>query len=364
MRARALSLLQELTDAPGAPGNEDAIRKIIHRELNKGARHSFETDRSGNLLCRRSGESPASPRVMITAHMDEVAFMVQNITDDGFIQFVPLGGWWAHVIVAQAMHVVTRDGRMIPGCISSTPPHFLPDEAKKKLLDVEQMFLDVGGSSRRQVEEDMGIRLGDSIVPATRFQEMAAPDHFMAKAFDNRVGVASLIQAMEDLAEETLPCQVLGVATVQEELGCRGAVTAAALAKPEFAIILEGPPADDTPGFKKSECQGALGKGVQIRVMDPSALSSRSLVDFAVTTAQANGIPHQLTVRRGGGTDAKSFQFYGLGVPCVVLGVPSRYIHCHHSIIHLADYLAVLELTTAMLRAFNGDVATELTRFL
>src|SRR5690606_39189251 len=127
----------------------------------------------------------------------------------------------------------------------------------------------------------------------------------------------------------------------------------ASLAKPDVAVILEGPPADDTPGFSPADSQGALGKGVQIRVMDPGALSSRALVAFTIATAESAGIPYQVTVRRGGATDAKAIQVRDIGVPCVVLGVPARYIHSHHAIIDIRDYLEMVKLSEALVRALN-----------
>ncbi len=364
MRDDAIRLLQRLTDAPGVSGDEGPVREIFLDELRKFGAHELIADRSGNVLCSRSSNALNRPRVMITAHMDEVGFMVQNITTEGFIQFVPLGGWWSHTVLAQAMTVVTRSGRQIPGCIASVPPHQLGEEARAKVVPLEKMYLDVGAHSRDEAMEALGIQLGDSIVPATKFQSLAGEGLYMAKAFDNRVGMALMIQALQNLADTELPNQWLGVATVQEELGCRGAVTAAELAKPDVGIVLEGPPADDTPGMKRADAQGQLGGGVQVRIADPGALSSKALVDFVVETAKAHEIKHQLTVRAGGGTDARSFQAHALGVPCVVLGVPARYIHSHHSIIQIEDYLQALMLVKVLAKAIDRSAYESLVAFL
>ena len=322
MRAEALRLLKSFTEAHGAPGHEDQVRQIFHEELKAHAGYVFATDRSGSVLCSRGGDASDGPRVMITAHMDEVGFMVQRITKDGFLRFVPLGGWWGHTVLAQAVTVRTSGGREITGCVASVPPHQLGADARSKVMELDSMCIDVGAMSREQVTDEFGIQLGDSIVPATKFRTMANEDLVMAKAFDNRVGMSLLVQAMQNLQGTSVPNQLLGVATVQEELGCRGAVTAAALAKPDVAIVLEGPPADDTPGMSRDEARGALGEGVQIRIMDPRALSSKRLVDFVRNVAETSGIRHQLTVQRYGGTDASSFQAYDQGVPAIVLGVP------------------------------------------
>lgn len=364
MRDEAERLLKMYTEAPGAPGHEGRVRKLFHEELRDAGPFAFATDGSGCVMVSREGDSPNVPRVMVTAHMDEVGFMVQHITKDGYLRFVPLGGWWPHSVLAQGVTVYNGKGEIIPGCVASTPPHRLSENAATKVMELEDMAIDVGAESREQVEVEFGIQLGDPIVPATRFQRLAHPDRFLAKAFDNRAGIALLTQAMRSLAREKLDNQLLGVATVQEELGCRGARTAAALAQPDVALVLEGPPADDTPGTAPHDAQGALGGGVQIRVMDPGALSSRRLVDFVIARAKEAGIAHQVSVRRGGGTDASSFQVHNLGVPSVVLGVPVRYIHSHHSILQITDYLEALKLIEVLVKALDSEAVRRLMDFL
>lgn len=364
MREEAVRLLKRFTETPGASGNEDRVREAYHEELRTLSGHRFATDHTGGVLCSRESDSPDGPRVMVTAHMDEVGFMVQNVTKHGYLEFVPLGGWWSHTVLAQGVTVVTQSGALIPGCVASIPPHQLGEGAAAKVMELDKMAIDVGAESREQAMEAFGIQLGDSIVPATPFQALQHPDRFLAKAFDNRVGMALLTQTMQNLAGEALANQLLGVATVQEELGCRGAVTAAALAKPQVAIVLEGPPADDAPGMNREGAQGALGEGAQIRVMDPRALSSKRLVDFVICQAKDAGIAHQVTVRRSGGTDASSFHLHDLGVPSVVLGVPVRYIHSHHGILDIRDYLETLKLIEVVVRALDAEATASLTKFI
>ena len=147
-------------------------------------------------------------------------------------------------------------------------------------------------------------------------------------------------------------------------MGRRGARTAANALRPDVAIILEGPPADDTPGFFRAESQGCLGGGVQIRMFDPSAIGNPRLARLAINTAREQGIPHQITVRRSGGTDAGSFHVSNEGVPCVVLGTPARYIHSHNAIIDLNDYLAMTALTVALARRLDEETVAGLTEYL
>jgi endoglucanase len=359
MRQKALSLLQELTEAHSVPGHEDEVRAIFVDELQDCG--ELSTDRNGSVFCELEGNGP---RVVIAGHMDEVGFMVQNITPDGFIQFLPLGGWWEHNLLSQRVEILTRSGDKVLGVVSSRPPHFLPEAQRRQVMSIDQMFIDVAAESRRDVEEGLGISLGDPIAPWSPFTPMARDDWFMAKAFDNRVGMAATIQAGEILAASERPNQLVLVGTVQEEVGLRGARTAANVLQPDAAIILEGPPADDTPGFSRAECQGRLGGGVQIRMFDPSAIGNPRLARLAIETAREQGIPHQVTVRRSGGTDAGSFHLSNEGVPCVVLGVPARYIHSHNAIIDINDHLAMTALAIALARRLDAETVAGLTEYL
>ena len=358
MREKAIGLLQELTDAHGAPGFEDEVRAIFADELSDVG--GISTDGNGSVFC----ELGEGPRVLLTGHMDEVAFRVQNITAEGFIQFVTLGGWWPHTLLAQRVTVRTSSGDKILGVVSSKPPHFLPDSERSKVLGIEQMFIDVGAHSRMDLEQNYGVRIGDPIVPSTEFTRMKHPDYLMAKAFDNRVGMACAIQATQALAASGHPNRLIACGTVQEEVGVRGATTAAVHAKPDVAVVLEGTPADDTPGFNRAQSQGAVGKGVQIRMQDPTAIMNPALVDLAVAIAEEEDIPYQVTVRSSGGTDARAFHLSGTGVPSIVLGVPSRYIHSHNSMIDVNDYLAMVNLSMALAQKLDGDTVRGLTSFL
>ncbi|MGK0186894.1 MAG: putative aminopeptidase FrvX [Verrucomicrobiales bacterium] len=356
----AQSLLKELTETPAVPSFEDGVRKIVARELKSCG--DIRHDRSGSLYCE-CPSSAGGPRVLVTGHMDEVGFMVQNITEDGFIQFVPLGGWWTHTLLAQRVTVLTSAGEAITGVISSTPPHFLSADERTKVRPIEELFIDVGASSREEATDDFGIQVGDAIAPVTAFSQMRNPKMLMAKAFDNRVGVGLTIQTLQSLRGETTPNTLIGLTTVQEEVGVRGAVTASRATKPDVALVIEGAPADDTPGFNRSDSQGQIGKGVQVRIMDPTAIMSRRLVDLVKEVATADGIPHQVTVRRSGGTDARAIHMSGEGVPTVVLAVPARYIHSHNSIIHIDDYLAAHQLICALVRKLDAATVSSLTDF-
>jgi len=358
MRAEAIALLKELTEAHAVPGHKDEVRAIFVDEL--GETGELSTDNNGSVFC----ESGQGPRVLVAGHMDEVGFLVQAITPDGFLLLVPVGGWWEHTLLAQRVEVLTRAGTKVLGVIGSRPPHFLPEAQRRQLMGIDQMFIDVGAASGRQAVEEFGISLGDPVAPWSPFTPLAAEGLYMAKAFDNRVGMAAVIQAGKRLAATGHPNRLVLAGTVQEEVGLRGARTAAVQVQPNVAIVLEGPPADDTPGFARAEAQGRLGGGVQIRMFDPSAIMNPRLARFAIKVAEAEGIPYQIAVRRSGGTDAGSIHLSNEGIPCVVLGVPARYIHSHNAVIDLDDYLHLVALTTAMVRRLDDETVDEFVRYL
>ena len=359
MRTKALSLLQELTEAHSISGFEDEVRAIFIDELSDVG--PLATDRNGSVICAHPGEGP---RVLVAGHMDEVGFMVQNITLDGFIQFLTIGGWWNQVMLGQRVQILTRSCEKILGVIGSKPPHFLPPAQRDNPVPVEAMFIDVGASSRREASDEFGISLGDPIAPLSLFTPLTKPGLFMAKAFDNRVGMAAVIQSALELSVTDHPNELIFAGSVQEEIGLRGAKTLASFVKPDVAIVLEGPPADDTPGFSPQESQGKLGGGVQIRLYDPSAIGNPRLAELAIQTAEEANIPYQVTVRRSGGTDAGSFHIANQGIPCVVLGTPARYIHSHNAIIDIDDHLAMVSLTIALAGKLDEATVESLTRYL
>ncbi|NBV49360.1 MAG: M42 family peptidase, partial [Verrucomicrobia bacterium] len=312
-----LRLLEDYTQAHGTSGHEDAVRAIFVRELRGRA---FSADGLGGVLA-----APASPkggpRVVLTAHMDEIGFLVQAVTHDGFLRVVPVGGWPDGVLAAQRLRVWSRAARKeFLGVVAALPPH----QGGAQAASADKVLVDIGARSAEAVAR-LGIRPGDPVVPEGPFTALAEPGLYVAKAFDNRVGMAALTLATHALDAAPPACDLLAVATVQEEVGCRGAVVAARLAKPDVVIVLEGPPADDLPGLAPhGETQGALGGGVQVRAYDPTAIMNPRLVDLALQVAAGQGIPCQLAVRRTGGTDARAFQAHELGLPVIVLGVPAR----------------------------------------
>lgn len=357
MATKSEKLLKRFTEAHGVPGYEDEVRALFVEEL-EGA-GAFSTDKSGSVVCDLGGKGP---RVLLTAHMDEVGFRVQSVTSKGFLQIIEAGGWWPHVVLAKQLVIKTAAGKKLIGVVGSKPPHFLPESERQKVMSIDSMFVDIGASSREEVAE-LGVRVGDPVAPRTSFEPLAKKGRFVAKAFDNRAGMAAMVEAGQRCAGQKRKNHLLLAGTVQEEVGLRGVRTLARHAKPDVAIVLEGTPADDTPGFDRDTSQGEVGKGVQIRLHDPSAIMNPRFAQLAIETAEREKIPHQLAMRRGGGTDAGQLHLSGEGVPSIVLGVPSRYIHSHNSIIDLADYEAVVDLSLALIERMTEAQVAKLSDY-
>jgi len=352
-------LLAQFSLAAGVSGSEGDVRRLIRQHLAGIA--DFSYDQSGSIICRRVGGQDA-PRILLAAHTDEVGFIVRFVTSDGVVKFHPVGGWWEHTLLAQRVVIKTANGD-VPGIIGAKPVHHLTPEERSKVQNIRNMFIDVGAKDKAEAIELFGIMPGDAIVPQTEFLEMKNPRLVSGKAFDDRVGVALFVEALTQLAGEALPNAVYAAGTVQEEVGSRGAETAVDLVNPDVAIVLEASPADDTPGFAKDEQQGALGKGVQIRLFDPTMIPNRRFVKFVIDTANDLKIQYQTAVRINGGTDAREIHLHASGVPTIVIAPPVRYIHSHVSLLNLDDYEQTLRLLVELLRRLDAPTVAALTAF-
>ena len=354
-----MTLLEQLSNAAGTPGNEDEVRAVIRQHL--AGLVEFSHDKLGSLICRKQGGSE-TPRVMLAGHLDEIGLIVRYVTGDGFIKFHPLGGWWEHVLLAQAVTIKSARGD-IHGIIGAKPIHHLKEGERKSVLTIEDMFIDVGARSKEEASEAFGILPGDHIVPHTRFRALHNPRLVCGKAFDDRAGVALVVDALKALANQDHANTLYGIGTAQEEVGTRGSETAVHQVDPHIAIVLEGTPADDLPGSSKEETQGMLGKGPQIRLFDPTMITNRKFAGFVIETAQTCRIPHQVAVRISGGTDAKPIHVHRGGVPTIVLGVPVRYAHSHAGILNLDDYDHTLQLLIEVVKRLDAERVASFTEF-
>jgi endoglucanase len=296
---------------------------------------------------------------MLAGHMDEIGFMVRHITKEGFVKFVPLGGWWDQVLLGQRVIIKTHKGDVV-GVIGAKPPHLLPADERKKVVEKKDMYIDIGASSQAEVDE-AGVRVGDPIVPDAQFTPLAGGKTYLSKAFDDRVGCALVVEALQHFAAKEHPNVIYGAATTQEEVGLRGAGTSAEVVNPDVAIVLESDIAGDVPGIKEEESAVKLGKGPTVILYDRSMIPNLRLRDLVIDTAKALEIPLQFSAIEGGGTDAGAIHRHKVGVPSVVIGVAARHIHSHGAIIHRDDYDNAVKLLTGLIGRLDSETVAGLT---
>ena len=344
MNKETLELFKTLTELPGTSGSEHLVRKFMREQLQKYSDEVVQ-DRLGGIFGLKKGNEKG-PVVMVAGHMDEVGFMVTSITDNGMIRFQTLGGWWSQVLLAQRVQIITNNGPVI-GVVGSIPPHLLDDSQRNKPMDIKNMLIDIGADDKEDAIR-IGIIPGQQIVPICPFTPMANEKKILAKAWDNRYGCGLAIELLKELQGEQLPNILYSGANVQEEVGLRGAQTAANMIKPDIFFALDASPANDASGDKNEF--GQLGKGTLLRIYDRSMVTHKGMREFLLDTAESNGIPYQYFISQGG-TDAGRVHTSNEGVPSAVVGICSRYIHTHASIIHVDDYAAAKELLVKLVKS-------------
>jgi endoglucanase len=336
--------LKKISEVRGVSGFEGRVKDLLQARLSGVTEVSG--DKLGSIIFKSEGQAKA-PKIMLASHMDEIGFIVKNITKEGYLKFATLGGWWEHVMLGQRVMVMTAKGD-IPGVIGSKPPHILPLEERKKVLQKKDMYIDIGAASEQEAKE-FGVRPGDAIVPDSHFTVMANGKYLMSKAWDNRIGCAAMADVLLNLNKREHPNTVYGVGTVQEEVGLRGAKTSAGVIDPDLAIVIDTCIAGDTPGVTSDQSSSVLGKGVAICIFDASLIPHTKFRDYVIKLAEENNIPYQFEFSEGGGTDGGRIHIHSQGVPTIVLSITTRYLHSHNSIIDKTDYEAAVKLITLLL---------------
>ena len=341
------ALLEKLSNAHGISGYEGSVREIIKQEIESYV-DEVKIDVSGNLIAIKKGKSPS---VMIAAHMDEIGLMAKYVDDEGFIRFAKVGGWFDQTLVNQRVLLHTKKG-IIAGVIGSKPVHVMEDEEKKKAIAAKDMFIDVGASSRDDATS-MGIEPG---VPASLDQKLVglANDMVTGKAFDDRAGGAVLITAMQRIAGMGLEPSVIGVFTVQEEVGLKGAKTSAFGLNPDVAIAIDTCIPGDHPGIKKTDSAIQVGHGPAITVMDAGGrgvIAHPKVLEWLRETAKAKGIPYQMDVAERGTTDAAAISLTREGIPSGVVSIATRYIHTPVEVLSLPDLEKAAELVVEAIKS-------------
>jgi endoglucanase len=335
-----VKLLKELSEARGVPGQEDQIRRIVRRELIQ-VTDELRRDPMGNLYATFPGRSDA--KIMIAAHMDEIGFIIRHIDDKGFLRLQPLGGFDPRQLFAQRVLVSRKEGGPVPGVLNyATKPAHLLSDAELKKPDLNEFFVDTGLSAD---EVKASFEIGGMVTLDKTFT--ACGQGYAGKCMDNRVGVFVMLEALKRLKKTDFT--VVAVATTQEEIGLRGATTAAFQVQPEIGIALDTTIAADYPGGTPESQVTRLGDGVGIKIMDGSLISHPLLVRQMRSIAERDSIPHQMEVLPRGGTDGGALQRSGSGCAGITLSIPTRYIHTVNELVYASDVQAAIDLLATYL---------------
>ncbi len=344
---RVETMMKEFTEAAGVSGSVGEVCAHLARYL--GPIAAIEKDRLGSCIARLRG-GPEKPRVMLAAHMDEVGFMVSHFSGS-FVRFNPLGGWWYPRMIGLPVAIRTSKGD-VPGVIATKNPYEMEEEERKGPFKAKDLYVDVGLMAKKS-PESLGIRPGDPIVPQCAFTPLDGGRTLMAKAWDDRAGCVMLVEILTALARMKRPNAVIGVGTVQEEVGIRGAVTSGFRANPDVCIVLEVDIALDTPGSAEGN-PGRLGAGVSICVYDATLIPNARLRDHVVAIARRKKIPYQFSAVPYGGTDGGRVHLNAAGVPTIVIAVPARHIHSAAGIVARKDFDNAVKLVTGVVATLDA----------
>ncbi|MHA1246931.1 MAG: M42 family metallopeptidase [Candidatus Thorarchaeota archaeon] len=372
-----LKLLEQLCNAFGPSGFEHEVQRMVRDHGSKFADQVLY-DRMGSVVFQKGN---TGPKIMIAGHVDEIGFVITEINKNGFLKFHQLGGWWDQTLLAQEVLIrPSQSDEKVIGVIGATPPHILPPDARNKVVTKDKMYIDIGCTSKEEVEE-LGIRVGDPVVPYALFRTMKRkrkekkdPDDkdseevvrdvtvAVAKAFDDRIGVFIALETLRRLSEEGIdhPNTVYFVSTTQEEVGLRGARTAAQMLQPDIGFAVDVDVSGDVPGAEGLVQK--MGKGVSISAGDGSMIPNPRLRRFVLDIAEENDIRHQPAFLKAGGTDAGVIHITGMGAPSLFIGIPTRHIHSHHSILDLSDVENAINLLVETVRKLDAETAKSFTQ--
>ncbi len=354
---RTLQLLRSLSEVPGPSGFEEPVRKIMVEQMKPFA-DRISYDGMGSVIAQQGA---TGPRIMVDAHMDELGGVIRRITPDGYLSMQMLGGWLDQALVDQRWTIVTSKGQM-QAITGIRDVHIVSPEERTRVYPRDSLLLDVGAKNAAEVRA-MGIEIGDPVAPDTPFSVLNGTNNYLGKAWDDRIGCAVIIEAMRRLKTSAHPNQIFYAATVQEEVGLRGARTAADIIKPDIGIALEGGITGDSPGSRPEESQAKLGGGPGVFLYDSSALPNRKFVALLKQVAAENKIPLQLDLVQGYGDDSAEIQKTSGGVPTINLVVVARYTHAHNGIINRGDFDKMVDLVVALVQKLDLRTVTNLRDF-
>ena len=354
---QTMDLLRRLADAPGPPGFEEPVRKLLVEAIKPYA-SSIRYDGMGSILATQGNEGP---RIMVDAHMDELGGVIRRITPRGFLTMQMLGGWLDQALVDQRWIVIGSKGP-IHAVTGIRDAHVVPPEERTRVFTRDSLFLDVGAQSENEVR-NMGIEPGSPVVPEAPFTVLNGTDNYLGKAWDDRAGCAVIVETMRRLASAPHRNQIVYALTTQEEIGLRGAHTASEAVKPDIAIALEAGVTGDVYGGHPEESQEKLGAGPGLFLYNSSQIPNRKFTEFVKETAAAKKLPLQFDLVQGYGDDSAEIQKSLGGVPTVNLVVPVRYTHSHNGIMNRRDFDQMVELLVAMLQKLDATAVAKIRDF-
>jgi endoglucanase len=354
---RPQALLKELSEAAGPPGFEEDVRRIMVREMKPYAA-KITYDGMGSAIAEQGA---SGPRIMLDAHMDELGGVVRRATPDGFLSMQMLGGWLDQALPDQRWIVLGAKGP-VRGVTGIRDVHYTPAEERTRVIPRDQLLIDVGAKSAAELAA-MGVGPGDPVVPDSAFEVLNGTRNYLGKAWDDRVGCAVVVEALRRLAASGHPNRLFVAATTQEEVGLRGAHTAADVIRPDIGISIEGGVTGDSPGGHADESQARLGAGPGLFLYDSSELPNRRLVALVKETAAKIGAPLQFDVAQGYGDDSAEIQKSNGGVPTVNLVVPVRYTHAHNGVMNRDDFDHLVDIVVALIQRLDAPTVAKLRDF-
>ncbi|MCW3996791.1 MAG: M42 family metallopeptidase [Candidatus Bathyarchaeota archaeon] len=335
--------LEKLSNTCGVTGRENDVRDLITQMIKPYA-DEIQIDKLENLIAIKTGK-PQAPKIMLSAHMDEVGLMVKTITKEGFIQFTKMGGIDDRILQAQKVAIFTKKGTC-QGIIGAKPPHLQKEEERKKIMNYDELFIDIGAENREEAL-NMGVATGDSISFDVKYASIGK-DIAIGKAFDDRAGCLVMIETLKQL--QTTDCTVCAVGTVQEEVGLRGAATAAFGVNPDLALALDVTVAGDVPGIREFDTTVKMGNGPSLPVSDSGLITHPKILRWLIDTATEQKIPIQIESGLPGSTDAARISLTRQGIPSGTIAVPTRYIHSPVGMLSLKDIENAAKLTVAAIQ--------------
>lgn len=346
-----IELLRELCLAFGPTGCEHRVASLIKDKLEALGYESY-LDRVGNLIVHIPCEN--APRVMISAHTDEVGFIISEITESGYLKFRVLGGIDPRVLCGKHVTVETKSGDFVAGVIASKAIHHQTAEERKAVTPIKSMYIDIGANKKEDAEAV--VELGGCATFDSKFLQFGHENAFIkSKAIDDRLGCAEMIYVLEKIKGQSIPLDLWFCFTVREEIGLSGAQTAAQSIRPDYSIVIESTAVADLPDVPENSRVAKLGEGGAISLRDRSTIYDRGFVRMALALAESKGIPAQLKRYVSGGNDAGHIHKSGSGVRALAISAPSRYIHSPACVVSKNDYLSMGELLYTIITNFNEE---------